>query len=83
MKTKAYNIHFSILQFILPTMGTIICYALLIREVTVMVKNEEGKPMSHNIFVIFYDVYFMSHRILEFCVISRFYTSYKIALIIK
>ena len=49
MKTKAYNIHFSILQFILPTMGTIICYALLIREVTVMVKNEEGKPMSHKV----------------------------------
>ena len=29
-------------------MGTIICYALLIREVTVMVKNEEGECMTHN-----------------------------------
>ena len=57
MQWKGYNIHFSILQFILPTMGTIICYALLIREVTVMVKNEEGKCVAHNICVIFYDSY--------------------------
>ena len=33
-------------------MGTIICYALLIREVTVMVKNEEGKNMIHMICII-------------------------------
>ena len=33
-------------------MGTIICYALLIREVTVMVKNEEGKFMAHMICII-------------------------------
>ena len=53
MQSKAYNIHFSILQFILPTMGTIICYALLIREVTVMVKNEEGECMTHIIWVLY------------------------------
>ena len=52
MQLKGYNIHFSILQFILPTMGTIICYALLIREVTVMVKNEEGKYMTRMICII-------------------------------
>lgn len=37
-------------------MGTIICYALLIREVTVMVKNEEGKYIindSYHINVVY------------------------------
>ena len=40
---SAYNVFFVAFQFVLPTIGTVICYALLIREVTSMVKNEESK----------------------------------------
>jgi len=44
---NAYHLFFVAFQFIVPTIGTIICYGLLIREVTSMVRNEEttrGRP---------------------------------------
>ena len=40
---NAYHVFFVAFQFVLPTVGTVVCYALLIREVTSMVKNEESK----------------------------------------
>ena len=65
MQSKAYNIHFSILQFILPTMGTIICYALLIREVTVMVKNEEGECMTHDHMILYESYGIISYNLYD------------------